>query len=148
MATLTESLSSASAASDRAHAALQDVERRWNAAAQGWDAGALTALYARDALFFGGRPGHAVGQAAILDYFSSYAGTLRSASMTLAEQSATELSADTLLAQGYANFRFVLADGSETASVLRTTWVLVLRQGTWQILQHHFSPTPEVPPIS
>ncbi|MGY2488657.1 YybH family protein [Cupriavidus sp. CP313] len=143
MATLTEHPSTASAA----HAALQDVERRWNAAAQGWDAGALTSLYASDALFFGGRPGHAVGQAAILDYFSSYAGTLRSASMILADQSVTGLGPDTLLAQGYANFRFVLADGSETASILRTTWVLVRRQGIWQILQHHFSPTPEVPPI-
>ncbi|MEM5428024.1 nuclear transport factor 2 family protein [Cupriavidus oxalaticus] len=45
------------------------------------------------------------------------------------------------------NFRFVLADGRETAARLRTTWVLVRRAGVWQILQHHFSPTPDAPPI-
>lgn len=131
----------------RAQAALQDVERRWNAAALTWDAAALTALYAPEALFFGGRPGHAVGQTAIREYFTSYTGTLRSASMSLVDQTLIELCADTLLAQGHANFRFELADGRETAPELRTTLVLVRRLGEWQILQHHFSPTPEAPPI-
>ncbi|AJG22484.1 YybH family protein [Cupriavidus basilensis] len=131
----------------RAQAILQDVKRRWNTAALTWNADALTALYAPEALFFGGRPGHAVGHAAILGYFASYTGTLRSASMSLADQTLVELGEDTLLAQGHANFRFVLTDGRETDSTLRTTWVLVKRLGVWQILQHHFSPTPEAPPI-
>lgn len=68
----------------------------------------------------------------ILGYFASYTGTLRSASMSLADQTLVELGADTLLAQGHANFRFVLADGRETDSALRTTWVLVRRLGVWQ----------------
>lgn len=143
IATMTDDLS----ASTNAHAALRDVARRWNAAARVWDADALTALYAAEALFFGGRPGHAVGREAIRAYFASYAEALRSASMSLSGQSVVALDADTLLAQGHADFRFVLADGRETASQLRTTWVLVRRAGEWQILQHHFSPTPEVPPI-
>ncbi|SPA48341.1 YybH family protein [Cupriavidus taiwanensis] len=146
MATMIEHHATSTSAS-RVHAALQDLERRWNAAALTWDADALAALYAPEALFFGGRPGHAVGQAAILGYFASYAETLRSASMSLVDQTLVELGKDTLLAQGHANFRFVLADGSETALALRTTWVLVRRLGVWQILQHHFSPTPEAPPI-
>ncbi|AQV97793.1 hypothetical protein BJN34_28405 [Cupriavidus necator] len=49
----------------RAQAVLQDVERRWNTAALTWNADALTALYAPAAVFFGGRPGRAVRQAAI-----------------------------------------------------------------------------------
>lgn len=146
MATMTEHHATSTNAA-RAQAILQDVERRWNTAALTWNADALTALYAPEALFFGGRPGHAVGQAAILGYFASYTGTLRSASMSLADQTLVELGADTLMAQGHANFHFVLADGRETDSALRTTWVLVRRLGVWQILQHHFSPTPEAPPI-
>ncbi|WP_035878044.1 SgcJ/EcaC family oxidoreductase [Cupriavidus sp. amp6] len=134
-------------ASMNPQAALQDVARRWNAAAQQWDAPALAALYAPEALFFGGRPGHAVGRDEILAYFASYAETLRSASMALSGQSVVALDAATLLAQGHADLRFVLADGRETASQLRTTWVLVRRAGVWQILQHHFSPTPDAPPI-
>ncbi|QYY33928.1 nuclear transport factor 2 family protein (plasmid) [Cupriavidus pinatubonensis] len=136
-----------SAAAGHTQAILQDVERRWNAAAQAWNADELTSLYASEALFFGGKPGHAVGQHEILGYFSSYADILRSASMALVGQTVIELSVDTLLAQGHAKFRFVLADGRETASELRTTWVVVKRRGTWLILQHHFSPTPEAPPI-
>lgn len=130
-----------------ASAALRDVERRWNAAALEWNVDALTSMYAPEGLFFGGRPGHAVGQPEIRGYFSSYSGTLSSARMSLLDPSVIELGMDTLVAQGYAKFRFVLADGRETFSELRTTWVLVLRQGVWQILQHHFSPTPEAPPI-
>ncbi|WP_349605926.1 MULTISPECIES: YybH family protein [Cupriavidus] len=147
MATSTGHQSTASAASEQAHAVLRDVERRWNASAREWNVDALTSMYAPEALFFGGRPGHAVGQPEILAYFSSYAGTLLSASMSLVDQTVIELGTDMLLAQGHAKFRFVLADGRETFSELRTTWVLVRRQGVWQILQHHFSPTPEVPPI-
>ena len=129
------------------HEALQDVEHRWNAAALDWNADALTALYTHDAVFFGGRQGHAVGLQAIHSYFSSYIGVLKSARLTLFDQCVVELGKHTFLAQGYANLKFVLGDGSETSSILRTTWVLVRRQGNWKLLQHHFSPTPEVPPI-
>ncbi|MFS8979160.1 hypothetical protein PO002_32535 [Cupriavidus necator] len=82
MATSTEHQSGASAASEQAHAVLRDVERRWDAAAREWNVDALTSMYAPEALFFGGRPGHAVGQPEILAY-CSYAGTLLSASMSL-----------------------------------------------------------------
>lgn len=144
---MTEYNATISAAAGRAQAILQDVERRWNAAAQAWNADELASLYASEALFFGGRPGHAVGQREILGYFLSYAGVLRSVAMSLVNQTVIELGADTLLAQGHAKFRFVLVDGGETVAELRTTWVMVRRQGTWLILQHHFSPTPEAPPI-
>jgi uncharacterized protein (TIGR02246 family) len=147
MATRTEHQPIAGGASENAHEALIDVERRWNAAALEWNADALTSMYAPEAVFFGGRQGHAVGLPAIRGYFNSYAGILSSARMTLVEQSVIALGGETLLAQGYARFRFVLADGSETSSTLRTTWLLVRRHGIWQILQHHFSPTPGAPPI-
>lgn len=138
---------SANAAPASTHDTVHDVANRWNAAAATWNPDALAALYAPEAVFFGGRPGHAVGYQAILGYFVSYAETLRSAHMKLVDPCVIELGPDTLLMQGHADFRFVLADGSATSSTLRATWILARRQGAWQILQHHVSPTPEAPPI-
>jgi ketosteroid isomerase-like protein len=63
--------------------ALRTVERDWNAAAQHWDAERLVALYTDDALFYGGRPGHAVGGAKVREYFDSYVGTLAAARLAL-----------------------------------------------------------------
>ena len=51
--------------------ALRTVERDWNAAAQHWDSESLAALYTDDALFYGGRPGHAVGHAKVREGFDS-----------------------------------------------------------------------------
>src|SRR5215469_7953427 len=56
--------------------ALRTVERDWNAAAQHWSSAELVALYTEDAVFYGGRPGHAVGHAKVREYFDSYVGTL------------------------------------------------------------------------
>src|SRR6267143_2037809 len=44
---------------------------------------ALVALYTDDALFYGGRPGHAVGHAKVREYFDSYVGTLAAARLAL-----------------------------------------------------------------
>ncbi len=144
---MTEYHATTSATVGHARAILQDIEHRWNNAAQAWNADELASLYTSDALFFGGRPGHAVGRHEIQGYFASYADTISSAHMSLVEQPIVEIGVDTLLAQGHAKFRFVLANGRETRSELRTTWILVKRDGTWLILQHHFSSTPEAPPI-
>ena len=56
--------------------ALRAVERDWNAAAQDWNSASLVALYTEDALFYGGRPGHAVGHAKVREYFDSYVARL------------------------------------------------------------------------
>lgn len=127
--------------------ALGAVEAAWNAAALAWDAQALAAIYTDDALLFGGRPGHAVGRAAIRDYFASYDGTIVSGRMALVEQQLQALAPELLLAQGYVDFAFVLAGDRHTRSSLRSTLILQRLQGTWRIRQHHFSPVPEAPPL-
>jgi uncharacterized protein (TIGR02246 family) len=132
---------------DVASAALAQVEAAWNAAAHRWDAHALTAIYTDDALFYGGRPGHSVGGPAIHAYFASYEGVIESATLTLVEQQFIHLAPDCFLAQGYGEFAFVLSGGRPSRSRLRTTLVVVLQQGAWKIRQHHFSTTPEAPPI-
>jgi uncharacterized protein (TIGR02246 family) len=127
--------------------ALRTVERDWNTAAQHWDAESLMALYTDDALFYGGRPGHAVGQARVREYFDSYVGTLASARLALVDQELRKLSEGVYLAQGYARFDFGLTAGGVSSTLLRSTLVLMHRQEGWRIAQHHFSVAPSEPPI-
>lgn len=128
-------------------AALAVVETTWNSAAGPWNPEALAAAYTYDALFFGGRPGHAVGTTAIRDYFASYDGIIERGSMELVEQHIVELTPVVVLAQGYVNFSFELSGNRSTVSFLRTTLVIVWEAGEWRIRQHHFSAQPLVPPL-
>ncbi|WP_321876989.1 YybH family protein [Paraburkholderia bannensis] len=132
---------------DNARRALATIEASWNAAATHWDADLLTNVYTSDALFFGGRPGHSVGAGAIRDYFASYEGLIESATLKLVDQAFVWLAEDCLLAQGYGEFSFVLSGGTLSHSRLRTTLTLSMQGGEWRIRQHHFSTTPESPPI-
>ena len=128
--------------------ALRAVERDWNAAAEHWDAAGLTALYTEDALFYGGRPGHAVGPAKVREYFDSYVGTLAAARLALVDQELRKLAEGVYLAQGYAAFDFDLVAGGASRAVLRSTLVLTRRPEGWRIAQHHFSSPPAEPPIA
>jgi uncharacterized protein (TIGR02246 family) len=127
--------------------ALRAVEAGWNAASADWDADALANVYTHDALFFGGRPGHAVGRDAIREYFASYRGVVLSGTMELADAHFLGLGASGFLVQGYADFAFVLTGREKTQSVLRATLLVVPDEGDWRIRQHHFSATPATPPL-
>jgi uncharacterized protein (TIGR02246 family) len=127
--------------------ALRAVERDWNAAAEHWDTAGLAALYTEDALFYGGRPGHAVSHAKVREYFDSYVGTLAAARLALADQELRKLAEGVYLAQGYAAFDFDLAAGGASHAVLRSTLILTHRPEGWRIAQHHFSSPPSEPPI-
>ena len=127
--------------------AIKEVERRWNAAASTWDVDGLAAIYTDDALMYGGRTTHSVGNDGVRAYFASYVGMLAAAKVTLVSQEIRQLGPGTILAQGYGAFDLTLADGRRSQTTLRTTWVLVNQSGTWKILQHHFSAIPEAPPI-
>jgi uncharacterized protein (TIGR02246 family) len=113
--------------------ALRAVERDWNAAAQDWNSAGLAALYTEDALFYGGRPGHAVGYAKVREYFDSYVGTLAAARLALVNQELRKLGEGVYLAQGYAAFDFDLTAGGATHTVLRSTLVLTRRPEGWRI---------------
>ena len=130
-----------------ANEALRTIEREWNAAALHWDADKFASIYTDDAIFFGGRPGISVGRSGIREYFASYVGILKSTSMALVDQHLRELGPETFLAQGYVNFKFLLESGKNTSTVMRTTLTIVKRDGKWQLIQHHFSTTPETIPV-
>jgi|Laugresbdmm110sn_2_1035109.scaffolds.fasta_scaffold05561_2 uncharacterized protein (TIGR02246 family) len=126
---------------------LDEMQQAWNSAAKVWNPKALASLYADNALFYGGRSGHSVGAAAVQAYFASYDGIIQSAVLDLIEQELVETSPETFVSQGFGAFSFVLAGGRQTQSVLRTTLVLSKLNGQWKIQLHHFSVTPEVPPL-
>lgn len=130
-----------------AQQALDALLAEWNTAGARWDPHGLAAVYADDALFFGGRPGHSTGRAGVRAYFASYIGVITSARLQLQDHHLVTLASGTVLVQGYACFDLVLSGDRPTRSVLRATLTLVQRKGTWQVLQHHFSGTPDVPPV-
>jgi uncharacterized protein (TIGR02246 family) len=129
-----------------AEAALQEVLAGWNRASSSWDADGLAAMYWEDAMLFGGRPYLSVGVDGIRDYFVSYAAQLVSVGLVLRDQVLVAPAPDLLLAQGFAEFSFRLADGRDTGATMRTSLVLMRRDGRWKIQQHHFSDLPAKPP--
>ncbi len=135
------------AAQPDAQAALDQAVAAWNRAGASWDAQALAAIYAEDALLFGGRPGHSVGRAAIQGYFASYDGVIFSGAMQMFGTELRMLAPGCVLAQGIVEFAFTLAGGERTRSTLRATLVLRREAGDWRIADHHFSTVPPAPPL-
>lgn len=127
--------------------ALALVQAAWNEAAGRWDPDAFADLYTDDALFYGGRPDHSVGAAAIRGYFASYHDVIETGALELVEQHVVRLAPACFLAQGFGYFSSVLRGKGASRSRLRTTWIIVRQDGRWKIRQHHFSAPPDAPPI-
>ena len=134
-------------ATDTAQAALNQAVADWNRAGAVWDAAGLAGTYAEDGLLFGGRPGHFVGREAIRGYFASYDGVILAGTMEMSDTELRTLAPDCVLAQGMVHFAFTLSGGERTRSTLRATLVLKREADCWRIADHHFSPTPAVPPL-
>ena len=130
-----------------ARAALDQVVADWNRAGSTWNATGLAATYAEDGLLFGGRPGHAVGRAAIEGYFASYDGVILAGAMQMKDTEFRLLASDCVLAQGMVDFAFTLAGDEKTCSTLRATLVLRREADRWRIVDHHFSTIPAAPPL-
>lgn len=128
-------------------AALTEVVDGWNEAARRWNPDALAAIYAEEALLFGGRPGHFVGRESIHRYFESYGGVILEGSMRMSGTELRVLGEDCVLAQGMVDFVFTLAGDQRTRSTLRATLVLRREDRHWLIADHHFSPIPAAPPL-
>lgn len=125
--------------------ALGWIADRWTRAATPLKPQELAALYAPDALFFGGVPDHYVGRERIAEYFSFYLGKV--AAMTIAFRDHHGAEADVVVSQGFVDFTFLLPDGRTTYASLRGTLVLAPKGKGWEILVHHFSPPPLTVPV-
>lgn len=129
-------------------AILEDVLARWNAAGQRWNPAAFADCFTDDGLFFGGRPTHYIGRDAIRAYFDSYIGVILVCQLALRDQAFVPAGPGFLLAQGWGEFSFTLADGQRTGSTVRTTWLMQqVDGGVWKIRQQHIAPAPQVPPL-
>ena len=126
---------------------LEAYQQAWNAAALQWDSDALASCFTEDGLFFGGRPQHSVGRAAIRDYFRSYIGVISSCTLHLRDQQVLDVEPDHFVSQGFGDFSFVLADGKHTRSTVRTTLVLVRQHDGWKARLQNFAPSPAEPPL-
>jgi uncharacterized protein (TIGR02246 family) len=134
-------------ASPEAAQVVREVLAGWNRAGETWNVEAFVAIYTPDALMFGGRPGLSVGLAGIRTYFASYVDQLAQAHLELVDQHTIAVAPDTYLAQGFGIFKIRLTSGEQTGMTMRTTLVLNRRAGQWRIQLHHFSTTPDKPPI-
>ena len=126
---------------------VQAMEAAWNKAALNWDIAALTELYTDNALFYGARPGLSIGHDGVLAYFKTNVGALKSATLHLIDQHVIVLGADAFVTQGYGRFEFLSENNNRGEATLRTTWTLVRIDRLWKIAVHHFSLTPDAPPI-
>lgn len=112
------------------------IRTRWADAFNAGDIDKLTALYTRQAHFYGSTPALFKGRDGVRTYFSQLP---PGATARMKEHSAIHAAPDVLLSAGLVDF--VTKDGS--VFPFRLTLALLRVEGQWQIAQHHGSPLPK-----
>lgn len=118
---------------------LDQIQSRWNQAAATWDVKALAQIYTPDALFFGLLPKLYIGRSEIEEYFESYQVILESVTLNLVDQNTRSLGPHAFSAQGYGRIVNRYRDGSIVPNTVRSSFVVVEKNGDWEISLHHFS---------
>jgi uncharacterized protein (TIGR02246 family) len=121
--------------SDEADAIVSAIIAKWCAGFAKLDAAALSALYAKNAFFFGSNPRLYRGRDGIADYFDGLP-RWRSPSVRFSEVAAAQVVPDVINMAAIASF-----DLDEEAAPLsvKLTWVIVREDGDWKIASHHVS---------
>ena len=109
------------------------VMAKWTAAFSKLDAGSLSALYSRHALFFGSNPNLYRGRDGVAAYFRGLP-RWQSQSVRFSEVVTEQVNADLVNFAGIANFAF---DGATLA--VKMTWVIGREDFDWKIVSHHAS---------
>lgn len=112
---------------------VESLLEAWIAAFNSHDLDRHMALYTEDASLFGSTDALQVGREAIRAYFAARGPGVRVRNYPMPH--VRQIAADVAVTAGHVDF----ADG-DTPSPYRMTWVLVRRDGNWQITQHHGSP--------
>lgn len=109
---------------------------RWSAAFNRLDAGALSALYSEQALFYGSVPTLFRGREGVAAYFN---GLPRYASPTVAFSDivVTTINADVVNMAARATFT---PDPALPLLHVKITWIIVKEADGWHIVSHHVSP--------
>ncbi|MBZ9938216.1 nuclear transport factor 2 family protein [Mesorhizobium sp. BR1-1-16] len=112
---------------------VEDFVEQWVAAFNSRDLDAHMALYTDDALLFGSVDVLHAGRPAVRGYFAGRPPGVRV--MRYPMPTVLQLAPDVVATAGHVDF----ANG-EDPMPYRMTWMLVRRDGGWQIAQHHGSP--------
>ena len=120
----------------RGSAIADDFMARWSAAFNRLDAGALSALYSEQALFYGSVPTLFRGRAGVASYFN---GLPRYASPTVAfsEVVVTTINDDVVNMAGKATF---VPEANKPPLPVKITWIITKEADGWHIISHHVSP--------
>ena len=121
---------------------VKEIEARWNAAASPWDPQALSRLYTEDAVFFGLLPTFYVGPAEIQRYFGASSDIQRSVSLSFVDQQVRAIGQSAVATQGFGEITSYRTSGDVVPNRLRTSLVIVEKDGEWKIMLHHFSVVP------
>ncbi len=117
-------------------AIVEDFIARWSAAFNRLDAGALSALYSEQALFYGSVPTLFRGREGVASYFN---GLPRYVSPTVdfSDVVVTRINAGLVNMAGKATF---LPEADRLPLPVKITWIIANEADGWHIISHHVSP--------
>jgi uncharacterized protein (TIGR02246 family) len=113
------------------------IIEKWSAGFEKLDAGALAALYSKDAFFFGSNPRLYRGRAGVAAYFNALP-RWRSPTVQFSDRVTAPVGPDVINFAATASFD--VDDGALKLSV-KNSWVIVREDGGWKIASHHVSST-------
>ena len=121
--------------SNEADAIASAIIAKWCAGFATLDAAALSALYSKNAFFFGSNPKLYRGRDGVADYFNGLP-RWRKPSATFSEVNAAQAGPD--LINMAATISFDLA-GERDDLIVKMSWVIIREDGDWKIVNHHAS---------
>lgn len=121
--------------SSEAGAIVSAIIAKWCAGFATLDAAALSALYSKNAFFFGSNPRLYRGRDGVANYFNGLP-RWRKPSAVFSDVSAAQVSSD--LINMAATISFDLA-GERDDLVVKMSWVIIREDGDWKIVNHHAS---------
>jgi uncharacterized protein (TIGR02246 family) len=108
---------------------------KWSAGFEKLDAGALAALYSKDAFFFGSNPRLYRGREGVAAYFNALP-RWRSPTVQFSDRVTAPVGPDVINFAATASFD--VDDGALKLSA-KISWVIVREDGGWKIASHHVS---------
>ena len=108
---------------------------RWATAFSSLDAGALAALYSKNAFFFGSNPNFYRGHDGVRAYFDGLP-RWPSPSVAFTDVRTAQAAPDLINFAGTATFK---VEKDAAPLVVKITWVIAREDGNWKIASHHVS---------
>ncbi|MDA9523123.1 ketosteroid isomerase [Bradyrhizobium sp. CCBAU 11434] len=121
--------------SSEADAIVSAIIAKWCAGFATLDAAALSALYSKNAFFFGSNPRLYRGRDGVTDYFNGLP-RWRKPGAAFSEVQAAQVGPDLINMGATITFNFA---GERPDLVVKMSWVIIRQDGDWKIVNHHAS---------